>query len=83
MGRKGNKMIIKNIKMMLDETPNMTTVQIYDLLHNTKSVSSGGRKKFPAWGVTKNQLSYVLGRKFEKADFDEKARQVVWKNKEE
>ena len=75
MGRKGNKMIIKKIKMMLDETPNMTTGQIYDLLHNTKSVSSGGRKKFPAWGVTKNQ--------FEKADFDEKARQVVWKNKEE
>ena len=40
MGRKGNKMIIKKIKMMLDETPNMTTGQIYDLLHNTKSVSS-------------------------------------------
>ena len=83
MGRKGNKMIVKKITMMLDETPNMTTGQIYDLLHNTKSVSSGGRKKFPASGITINQLSSVLGRKFEKAYFDEQARQVVWKNKEE
>ena len=83
MTRNGNKIIIRKITMMLDETPNMTTGQIYDLLHNTKSMRSGGRAKFPAWGITKNQLSRILGGKFEKADFDEKARQVVWKNKEE
>ncbi len=83
MGRKGNKMIVKKITMMLDETPNMTTGQIYDLLHNTKSVNTAGRKKFPAWGITINQLSSVLGRRFEKAYFDEKVRQVAWKNKEE
>ena len=83
MGRKKRKMIIKKITIMLDETPDLTTGQIYDLLHNTRSVNSGGRNKFPAWGVTRNQLSSVLGRKFEKSYFDEQARQVVWKNKEE
>lgn len=84
MARNGNKIIIRKITMMLDETPNMTTGQIYDLLHNTKSmIGADGRPKFPAWGITRTQLSRILGGRFEKADFDEKARQVVWKNKEE
>lgn len=83
MARNGNKIIIRKITMMLDETPELTTGQIYDLLHNTKSMRSGGRAKFPAWGITKNQLGRILGGKFEKAYFDEQARQVVWKNKEE
>lgn len=83
MGRKGNKMIVKKITMMLDETPNMTTGQIYDLLHNTRSVSCGGRKKFPAWGMTRNQLSTVLGRRFEKSYFNEQTRQVAWRNRNE
>lgn len=81
MGRKGNKMIVKKITMMLDETPNMTTGQIYDLLHNTKSVQSAGRRKFPAWGITRTQLCRILGGRFEKADFDEQVKQVVWRNK--
>ena len=83
MAKNGNKMIIKKITILLDETPELTTGQIYDLLHNTKSMRSGGRAKFPAWGMTMNQLSRILGGKFEKAYFDEQARQVVWKNKEE
>ena len=84
MARNGNKIIIKKITMMLDETPNMTTGQIYDLLHNTKSmIGADGRAKFPAWGITRTQLGRILGGKFEKADFDKQARQVVWKNKEE
>ena len=73
-----NKLVRNRITKMLNEKQ-MTTGQIKDRLYNAKT-SKGlpSKRGMP----TTNQLQMILRIHYSKAGFCNKAKQTIWKNKE-
>ena len=73
-----SKTVIRNrITKLLKVRPNLYTGQIYDIVHGNSSIPEIKFKPLRR-GVTRNELSTVLGRYYRKVKYDEKHGQSTW-----
>jgi len=73
-----SKTVIRNrITKLLKVRPNLYTGQIYDIVHGNVKIPEVDFKPLRR-GVTRNELSTVLGRYYRKVKYDEKYGQSTW-----
>jgi hypothetical protein len=75
---KMSKTVIRNrITKLLKVKPNLYTGQIYDIVHGNVKIPEIDFKPLRV-GVTRNELSTVLGRYYRKVRYDNKHKQSRW-----
>ena len=65
------------ITKLLKVKPNLYTGQIYDIIHGNVTIPEIHFKRLRV-GVTRNELSTVLGRYYRKVKYDNKHKQSRW-----
>ncbi len=65
------------ITKLLKVKPNLFTGQIYDIIHGNVTIPEIHFKRLRV-GVTRNELSTVLGRYYRKVKYDNKHKQSRW-----
>lgn len=65
------------ITKLLKVRPNLYTGQIYDIIHGNVTIPEIHFKRLRV-GVTRNELSTVLGRYYRKVKYDNKHKQSRW-----
>ena len=65
------------ITKLLKVKPNLYTGQIYDIIHGNVTIPEIHFKRLRV-GVTRNELSTVLGRYYRKVKYDNKYKQSRW-----
>ena len=73
-----SKTVIRGrITKLLKAKPNLYTGQIYDIVHGHASIPEVQFKPLRV-GVTRNELSTVLGRYYRKVGYERKYKQCRW-----
>ncbi len=73
-----SKSVIRGrITKLLKVKPNLYTSQIYDIVHGNAAIPEIHFKRLKV-GVTRNELSTVLGRYYRKVKYDNTSKQSRW-----